>query len=388
MERTFLYFPSFSVGEFAGLLCQDYKINDKVSIKFFLSEYKKHQHPYFLISAGHNLKNSRETFDCKKGEVIVMGDSGGFQICSGVKKWNDSLLVDTFNWLEKNTDIAINLDIPPRAAWAGKFDRSLEISLKNFEYFHKNQTGATMFLNVLQGANYKEINTWYDSVSKFDFSGWSIGGAGGRNYVLFEMLATLFKNNEHHKETNKYLHILGTSTLEQFFILACLQNALNEVGSSIQVTTDSSSPGLSVAFGTYFTGMNQINISMQTIKIPKESENQLYFPYTNEFDSIIWNVLKDKPYAWDKDTRSFMVIHNLFTLLNSIKFINSVVYSGKNIIKQVIKEKRFLVMFEAIEKLVHSKNPEEVLNQYRSIFMQFDKPTIATNTDNDFFTLD
>lgn len=389
-ERTFIYFPSLSVGEFASHLVKpDYKINDKLSIKFYNSEYGKYRYPYFLVSGGHHLKTPRAKWGFED-DVTVMGDSGGFQICSGAKKWDNSTLEKTFLWLEANNDISINLDIPPRAEWAGKFNQALDISMKNFEYFHTNQTGKTKFLNVMQGQNHDEITAWYKAASQFDkFSGWSIGGAGGKEYILFEMLATLFKNKEHLKPHNKYLHILGISSIDQCFLLSCLQKALNDIGSPMQITTDSSSPGLAIVFGTCYTGANWDKLSTNAIKLPQKLEGGYMLPRCTAFDDLIAATVNKEDFAiWGTTSRNSTVLHNVYVLLDIIKSINSIVYSGEYMIKEFISKPVYLQMFSAINELVKSDNPEAVVEKYRPLIMSLGKINYSVDRNNTFFNFD
>ena len=80
--------------------------------------------------------------------VLVFGDSGGFQIATGALKWDKTIRERIFHWLEANSDVAANLDIPPRAKYENRFAESMEISFDNFKWFEKHQSGKTKFLNV------------------------------------------------------------------------------------------------------------------------------------------------------------------------------------------------------------------------------------------------
>ena len=139
----FKYFPSFSVAGFGQALRKDLKLKNGLTSRFYSKDFpEKYRHTEFLISAGHFLRH-----DDLYGEHgftkdnLVMGDSGGFQIASGALKWDKSLLEKVFIWLENNSDIAMNLDIPPKIKYEGMYEECLKISKENFKYFADKQTG-------------------------------------------------------------------------------------------------------------------------------------------------------------------------------------------------------------------------------------------------------
>lgn len=385
-NRKFIYFPSLSCGEFALHLIKDWKIKDKVPARFYSDQIGKYKYPYFLISAGHNLKNTREDFGCNK-DVLIMGDSGGFQICSGAMKWNNDLTKKIFEWLEKNTDIAMNLDIPPRLKWSGRFQEALEISERNFEYFYKNKTGKTKFLNVLHGTNQQDIEKWYKVVSKFKFDGWAVGGVAGNEYALMQMFAYLLENKEHLKPENKYFHILGTSAIDQFYILSALQKSLNDVGSPMQITTDSSSPNRSVLFGTYYMGFSLKNMVYETLKMPYRKDvfiDELSIPYVTEFDKVLKKVIKYKDIKiWKGVARTGITLHNLYVFLDVLMRINDLVYSEAGFIDQILtgkKSRPYADVIRVIDKIVKSDNPLLTFEQNGSLFHHLSgRETISNN---------
>ena len=42
-----------------------------------------------------------------------------------------------FHWLEANSDVAANLDIPPKTVYENQFEKCAEISYDNFAWFEK-----------------------------------------------------------------------------------------------------------------------------------------------------------------------------------------------------------------------------------------------------------
>ena len=117
MDKNFIYYPSLSAGSMVSAFKKNTKFSDGTTCRFFSKEYPEEwRHPYFLITAGHHFKKMdfRDQLGLDDG-VLVFGDSGGFQIATGALKWDGTIRERIFEWLEHNSDVAANLDIPPRA---------------------------------------------------------------------------------------------------------------------------------------------------------------------------------------------------------------------------------------------------------------------------------
>ena len=153
IKTNFIYFPSFSAGEMGSNFVKDHRFRNDMTIRFYSEEFpEEFQHNQLLITAGAHM--SVQDYKNKMGLTdrnLVMGDSGGFQFASGALKWDLKYRDKIFNWLSVNTDVAMNLDLPPRLKNEGKFQECLDISLDNFKYFQEKQDGSTKFLNVVQG---------------------------------------------------------------------------------------------------------------------------------------------------------------------------------------------------------------------------------------------
>ena len=386
---NFRYFPSFSVGGFGDALRQDFKFNDGFPCRFYSDGFpEKYRHREFLISAGHFLKRpdlyGEHGFTSKN---VVMGDSGGFQIASGALKWNPEITPKSFKWLEDNSDISMNLDIPPRLKYEGKFQECLDISLENFKYFADNQTGKTEFLNVIQGNNRTEYKKWYDEVKQFTFQGWAIGGASGNPYRFVSGLCALLNGKEHLNDNNKTLHVLGTSRIKDLFILIQLQKSLEEVGSKMMVTTDSSSPDRAVVFGTYYSGYSMKRASWEGIGFPNEPNHpdivddfltleHPSFPIINEFDV---ELVKHVDFTSVKDRMAYttgMRLHNFHFFKDVIDKIESLVYSHDFILQQSISNDLYMVL-HSIDEIVKNDDPDKIFEKYQHLY------TKMSNTKNE-----
>jgi len=233
IKTNFIYFPSFSAGEMGSNFVKDHRFRNDMTIRFYSEEYpEEFQHNQLLITAGAHM--SVKDYKNKMGLTdrnLVMGDSGGFQFASGALKWDLKYRDKIFNWLSENTDVAMNLDLPPRLKNEGKFHECLDVSIDNFKYFQSKQDGSTKFLNVVQGDDEHTYKHWYDQVKDFDFNGWGIGGAGGSLYRFMSGVHALLQGKEHLNPRNEYFHILGTSKIRDFLMLIQLQKSLEDIGS-------------------------------------------------------------------------------------------------------------------------------------------------------------
>ena len=274
-DKRFIYFPSLSAGSMVSAFKKDMKFDNGDPVKFFDSRYPdKWRHPYFLITAGHHYKKMdfRNEIGLEK-DVLVFGDSGGYQIATGALPYSNELREKIFHWLEANSDVAANLDIPPKTMYRNKFAECADISYDNFAYFEKHQSGKTKYLNMLQGSNTDEYTWWYHKFKHFDFQGWAIGGPQKLVDFMFAV-ALMLKEKTFENPRLEYLHLLGISKISDFFILATLQKLMNKnYGNRIYVTTDSSSPGQYPVYGTY---LHSANYKTQTF-------SELYFPKNAEY---------------------------------------------------------------------------------------------------------
>src|SRR5580704_10119771 len=115
-QKQFLYFPSFS-SKFSAFKKDDMAFGDNCpTIRFWDDRFpKKYQHKYFLLTAAAFYKskfNTREAMGLQ--DSLVFGDSGGFQVANGTLPYSNDLRDGILNWLQENSDIAMNLDIPPK----------------------------------------------------------------------------------------------------------------------------------------------------------------------------------------------------------------------------------------------------------------------------------
>ena len=391
--KKIVYFPSLSSGAYASPLTKDLEVAPGVPYRFWDDRTPEEwRYKYFLMTAGHLYKKTgiRKTWGLE--DSLVFGDSGGFQIATGALKWDLALRDSIFEWLEANSDIACNIDIPPRVTYEGRFQESLDISLDNFKYFEKKQSGKTNFLNVVQGSNPLEFTHWYNTVKDMQFGGWCIGSS--RRLVDFMyVIAMMIKEKEFLKPYNTWVHLLGISKVSDFFILAQLQKLMNQyTGNKITVSTDSSSPGQYPIFGQMVWSPNWKDQVFNMLYFPKDS-NSLNYPTTGHIPSLInhpgvktltWDVVRN--YSTEAVTR--LTYHNLYMYIYTAENAENLITSCPLEVLAELIPNDLIQILRSMEEMFNSPDPIAVYERYRQFYVKYggeNVMNIARETMDSFF---
>jgi len=280
-----------------------------------------------------------------------------------------------FEWLETNSDIACNIDIPPRVMYEGRFQDSLDMSIDNFKYFESKQSGKTKFLNVVQGSNPVEFAHWYNTVKDMQFSGWCIGSS--RRLVDFMyILALMIKEKEFEKKYNSWIHLLGISKVSDFFVLAQFQKLMNKYfDNRITISTDSSSPGQYPIFGQMVWSPNWKDQVFNMLYFPKDGSN-LNYPKEGHIPSLIdhpgvpyltWDVVTN--YSTEAVKR--LTYHNLhmyvYTADNVEKLVNT---CPLEILSELIPNDLIQIL-KSMEEMFEATDPISVYEKYRPYYVKF-----------------
>ena len=255
----------------------------------FLNPEKSYFHyKYGLYSAGHaerklNKCDEREPMiHGRHKDTVLVGDSGGFQIATGVIKldWKnvrgpegDKLREEILRWLEHTSDWSMTLDVPAFAAlppFTAKtgltaFQDALDITEINLHYFMKNRVpGATKFLNVLSGSDEKTSKAWYDTVKYFSnpvtvadmgytkdrtFEGYAFAGVNMRNMTC-TLTRLLNLRDEGLLAGKDWIHFLGVGRLDWACFLTSIERQVRQhINPHVNFSFDAASPF--VAAGGY-----------------------------------------------------------------------------------------------------------------------------------------
>jgi hypothetical protein len=410
--KRFIYFPSLSAGSMVSAFKKDMKFTSGDPVKFYDSRYPDNwRHPYFLITAGHHYKKMdfRNEIGLEK-DVLVFGDSGGYQIATGALPYSNELREKIFHWLEANSDVAANLDIPPKTKYRNKFAECADISYDNFAYFEKHQSGKTKFLNMLQGSNSQEYTWWYHKFKHFDFQGWAIGGPQKLVDFMFA-LSLMLKEREFENTRIEYLHLLGISKISDFFILSTMQKLMNQYyGGRITVTTDSSSPGQYPVYGTYLHSTNFKTQTFSELYFPKNAEYrrkshikqgkvgdvggidltqtvpcQLGCPACADFT---YEYLGGKTDAgldrYSQEAMPRMVVHNTHLYVNAAEEINQLVDSHVELLETVVPKPLYDVILSLHEMFADPDNAPQIYEKYIKTYKKFGGDSISTTDAENF----
>lgn len=380
---------------------------------FFMKDNGSFFYPYGLFSAGHaNLDNvkaekSEKYIRARDDDTIVIGDSGGFQIATGVLSmdWKNETSVDKMRmkilrWLEETADYSMILDVPtytieksPQAGMKNMKD-CLDKTRENIDYFIKHRRdGMTKFLNIIQGRSVKESCEWYDMIKDYPLEGWSLAG---NNTVDLEMSLTHIIRMRDDKKLNQdqhWLHFLGVSRLHASCIFTTIQRILRKtVSDNITISYDASSPFLAPAKHLIYTG----NILDQELRSPKftfrmdpvidspemvhddrlvgDFLRSIYPDFTNKtwisentrVNEICVRSDKDASTTWDTMSYIYVMSHNLEMQIQAIQ--DACRYADMDYKEASKYVPHSILMFNEIigPEILESETPFDKIKKYRN----------------------
>ena len=217
-------------------------------LKFINPNSKLFFYPWVLYSAGQGAKtdgmskkDNWVTTTPRDKRVVVLGDSGGYQIQQSSIDFDPEVTPERMlRWLERIADYSMILDFPTggidkgsviphvkrlikdgidikaiakQIGFSTDYTACLEQTKLNNDYFVQNRkANATEFLNVIQGRNEDESRFWYDAVKHYPCEGWAF--AGKHSVMLSMTLRRLIQmRNDRLLKQNQFIHFLGVSTL-------------------------------------------------------------------------------------------------------------------------------------------------------------------------------
>lgn len=417
----------------------------------FLKPDAYYSYKWGLYSAGHaqldlSKANAHDNMvqERDRPNTFILGDSGGFQIIKGVIQcdWNnfktdDSLRKTILNWLEHTADYSMILDIPTMAAsepykqktGIQNFGQCLDYTLHNCDWFVKNRQGNTKYLNVLQGRDKAEADTWIDAVKHLPFEGYAFGGA--TKYDINITLHHLLKLRDEGKLDRgvcDVLHFLGTSKLDWAVALTAIKRALRAtVNPDIEVMFDCASPFIATAKGQMYTQHVHRNDRFGYVMDSALDDKRLagvdiQYPWASPIGDrltmgdVCWykpgmlnKIGKEGKTSWDSLTYFLLMSHNVYQHIESVQraneltdatnLITSVNHKHWRKLKNGSKEEQFspwvprdiVYITQFIYELFQSETPYQMLEEAAPMLANFNgKKSLATSTDsfNSLFEVD
>jgi hypothetical protein len=293
-------------------------------MNFLNEEHGYFTYKYGLYSAGHaqldlnkSLVQESMIQQRNRGNTMILGDSGGYQIGKGVLKfdWLDfegpsatKTRQSILEWLELTADWSMFLDVP---TWAcdhihspktglKTFDDCLDKTRYNNDYFLMNRLGQTKWLNVLQGSDWDTAEKWYEGVKEFsdpkgkyagrEAEGWAFGGANMcKMDITLRRLMTMREDGL--LKGKNWIHFLGTAQLDWSCYLTQIQRQLRKhINPELTISFDCASPFIATAHGLVYTNAVHTNKRWSVI-MDKAPDNKalsgcdIPFPFESEFGS-------------------------------------------------------------------------------------------------------
>ena len=264
-----------------------------------------------LYSAGHaNLDVARSVpredmvRDRDPGSVLI-ADSGGFQIAKGVwpGRWADPKCTraekkrrSVLEWQCAIADFGMTMDIPTWTStnpeWAAaagihSYDDAVRATQYNNEYWIANRHGNIKILNVLQGANHREADHWYDVMKRYsdpqhypdrNFNGWGMGGQNMCDvHLVLRRLVHLIHDGLLESGVHDWMHFLGTSKLEWAVLLTAIQRAVRQYHNpTFTISFDCASPFLATANGQLYHSIVTTNRGKWSYLMSSTADDKRY----------------------------------------------------------------------------------------------------------------
>ena len=381
-----------------------------------------------LYSAGHATRDTaksdvQEPMIQKRDreKTFILGDSGGFQIATGVIKcdWpnfktDDALRSQILNWLEHTADYSIVLDIPTLAAAPPLNAKTgltnwvdcLEYTMHNNDYFVRNRQGKTKFLNVLQGNNEQQADDWYGAVKHYPFEGWAMAGYNMKQLHLALRRLIVMRDEKMLDPGRDLVHYLGTSKLNWSCIFTQIQRSLREdVNENMMITYDAASPFITTAKGQAYTQHVHRNkkfsyVMEQAVDDKRFQHSQIPFPYNSPIGErmtmgdichmgpgMLNKLGKEGKTSWDSFSYFLLMAHNVYQHIEACQRANTLADIATTRYKPHHHEwtkskpgqnefdlwvpRDVIYVTEFIKKLFKSENPMQMLDEGEAMLTNF-----------------
>jgi len=173
---------------------------------------------------GKDYENIRKQFNVND-DVMIIGDSGGFQIGSEKEKTGKEVRFNCFEilkWQEKNCNIGLVMDVPPSGNPGEDLFKLYSNQTKEYiERFveRRSTTSKLKLYNILHGTNPRHLDIWYKNVNGFNLDGWATGPKPSSDCFTQSqaILYLLEKGDVRHIHT---LGVSGTSVIPILYYIA------------------------------------------------------------------------------------------------------------------------------------------------------------------------
>jgi hypothetical protein len=275
-------------------------------------------------------------------------------------------------WMDAYMDYGMVLDIPAwvarspagmKATGISSYQEAVTATKYNNEYWIKHRTGACKFLNVLQGENHADAESWYQEMKKFcdpkqydkPFNGWAMGGQNMCDvHLVLKRLVNLRFDGLLEQGHQDWMHFLGTSKLEWAVLLTDIQRAVRKYHNpNFTISFDCASPFLATANGQIYMATETPHADKWVYRMQASADDKKYATDTRLFkDAVVqdhWfdrfesspvidqvqikdiciykpgdlnKVGKEGKTSWDSFTYAIMMGHNVWMHCNAVQEAN------------------------------------------------------------------
>ena len=353
----------------------------------------------------------------------LLGDSGGFQIAKGL--WEGDWTSETcpnaqkkrklvVDWMEEYMDYGMMLDIPtwtfqdPKAAKASNifsYDDAVKATHINAKYYMANRRGNFKVLNVLQGSNHTNADSWYEDFKKYCdpkqfpdtyFNGWAMGGQNMCDvHLILRRLVHIIHDGLLEPGRQDVMHFLGTSKLEWAVLLTDIQRAVRKYHNpNFMITYDCASPFLATANGQVYHTIRLEHEGKWSYVMSPSADDKKYSTDTRNYrdavldDNILEN-FEDSPISkkcsikdiciykpgdlnkagkegktsWDSFSYALQMAHNCWMHIESTQRANEMYDKGNypNMMVFTTPQEKH-VFRDVVDEIFSHKNKEKALN--------------------------
>jgi|GEM_PF-898835 len=350
-------------------------------LNFLDKDNSYYHYKWGLFSAGHAERNLTKCDDREpmvqkrdRDNTVIIGDSGGFQIATGVIKMDwatvkgpggDKLREEILRYLEHTADWSMTLDVPAFAAvpplsektGLTKFTDTLDITEHNLQYFLKNRIpGATKFLNVLSGSNEENSKEWYDRVKVYSMpdvveamgytkdrtlEGFAFAGINMKNMrCVLERILDLREDDL--LKDKDWIHFLGIGRLDWACYLTSIERAIKKYyNPNINISFDAASPfvaagGYALSYNYNYFTPDKLTYAMSRGLDDKSLKGTKYaMPFNGPImDRLTTGDIcvmgpgdknkhgKEGKTSWDTTSYALIMAHNVYNHIHAVQEIN------------------------------------------------------------------
>lgn len=353
-----------------------------------------------LISAGRAVDQQAPCIaterDRKATQLIC--DSGGYQIAQGlISVTSDRDRVRILRWMERYGDVGMTLDVPTGPVLRGGYQYAttadcLTATLAHLQCFQKYRQSNLILLNVLQGNDVAESDTWYHAVRPYRFEGWAFAGVLRRDISLL-CRRILMMCDDGEFDHVRWIHVLGTCDLQTAVLLTALQRSINKhINAKVRISYDTSTPFRNLRFKKVYTlpTFETKRISMGSRDLPDDPRfvgSQYRWPWPSPLGDLMtlgdFCVPKPASSSYYRDVQSghYLAHHNLAALCWAIATANRI-FDSEAVNKNPVVGKPIAAAVLAIDEVLR-KSTMMAWAKQQSVFSRLDHDTDASDDERD-----